>query len=163
MKSALQTEIESIRERLDQLPDGIAFADFPPGARRDLASGNSLPGNLDALLEASDGPRCQAIMIYPSDFVQGIQYLCEEFEGGADKWFCFGHVEDNPLLIESTSGHVYQFPHPVQEWRISDRLECLSESVPEFFTRYALGDDYLILSRRSDRWYEFISSLNQNN
>ncbi|MFI6948017.1 hypothetical protein [Streptomyces sp. NPDC050422] len=157
MTSELHAMIAIARERLDDIPDGITFADFPPGSR--AAAAADYPGKLGELLGGSDGPRCQAIVIYPSSIVNEAQYLCEEYEGGGERWFCFGHVEDNPLLIERNSGHVYQFPHPVQEWRISDHLEFLSRDVPEFFNRYAMGEQYLTVAPGRDRWYDFMLTL----
>jgi hypothetical protein len=150
----MQAEIDAARVRLDQIPDGITFADLPLGASP--AEVRNLPGDLGDLLLVSDGPRCQTIVVYPSHAVQGLQYLCEDLAGGAERWFCFGHVEDNPLLIERDSGHVYQFPHPVAMWRISDKLECLAESVVEFFTHYALGERYLSVAPQGGRWYDFL-------
>src|SRR5436305_1876142 len=88
---------------------------LPPGVRSDDLPG--IPEPYAAFLRVADGATCGhagEIHLWPADRVLGFQFSPEDEEwlplpGGVGRWFVFGDIEQNPLLLDRETGQVWWF------------------------------------------------------
>ena len=158
MRSLAQA-VDATRAALERDPDSYMFAKFPPGAPVDAGETSTLPTGLRDLLELTDGFHAGELAFYPTGSIAQAQHYCEDLDGGAERWMCFGLNMDYPLFVERTTGAVWHYPDIQYEHHLmSDRFEILGDDVKAFFADYVLGEGYLRLtvSDESDPWFRFL-------
>lgn len=134
------------------------------GASR--TSGLEAPAEYLELLRLSDGPSFGDVVVYGVKWIEKNQFYADDREGapvrlGRHLWFCFGHVNDDPLFINRQDGTVWGFPDQGIVWQNSDVFEKLADGLGEFLERYALGPEYRVLTgvEEDDQWWRLLTHI----
>lgn len=162
MSLSLEERVATLRAELERDADSVLFADLPPGAA-DARVLEQLPAGHSRVLAASDGPRCGVIVWFDTGYLTSQQYFCDDLPGGPERWVCFGHNSDEPLVIERATGAVWWYPPTGTLYWMSGRLEKLTDTVEAFFTDYCLGSKYPQATGDHDQWYQFLTARPSTN
>lgn len=88
--------------------------------------------------------------------------------GGVGRWFVFGDIQQNPLLLDRETGHVWWFSDLDIAWYTDDpplrSFTLLADTFTEFFLDVIAGPGYCrILGPFPDdmrSWQNLVDSLN---
>lgn len=153
MNTALQQRILSIRERLSGSGNTAGY--FAPGSTH-ASFPAEVPTAYQEFLRQVDGAVCGVVLLYGSDGLSAHQVEVKGLSGGRARWFCFGAVEDYPLVLDRPSGAVYLVPDegPVDEDSSLGELDY-------FLLTSVFGAEYadFVVDAESDPWYQLVRSL----
>jgi hypothetical protein len=162
VSAELRQALEEVRAVLSQDPEwSVMNAADPPGGR--LVDG---PADYVDLLRVTDGLICGQLSVLSAKFVTRAQFHVDPLDGapiqlGRDKWFCFGKVGEDPLLLNREDASVWGFPDAGIVWWKSDRFERFADNLDRFLLDYAFGAGYLTMAgvQADDQWWRLLRHL----
>jgi hypothetical protein len=163
ISTTLRELIESARALLPEEEEWEMMNSMPKRAPKPLTI--DVPDDYRELLTVSDGLGCGPITVFSSKYAAKNQSYTEPIEGAAvaldpETWFCFGTIDEDPLLIERATGAVHGFPDTGVIWWQSQRFEQYASSLDEFLTEHVFGPGYPALVRiDDDQWCQFLRRL----
>ena len=92
-------------------------------------------------------------MLYESEGLAEHQLPARQLPGGLSRWFCFGAVEDYPLVMDRRTGSVHLVPLEGD----FDEENALGD-LDHFLMTSVFGEEYadFVLNPESDPWYQLI-------
>jgi hypothetical protein len=146
----LRERIALIRRALEAADPTIGFL-APPSLRKSLPE--DVPLSYQEFLREVDGAACGVVMLYEADGLLQHQADAKSLPGGRQRWFCFGAVEDYPLVIDRESDAVHLVPVEGD----FDEAESMG-TLDHFLIASVLGPEYeeFIIYPEDDAWYQFV-------
>ena len=95
-------------------------------------------------------------MLFESEGLSAQQSAAKQLPGGASRWFCFGAVEDYPLVMDRRNGSVHLAPLEGD----FDEENSLGD-LDYFLATSVFGEEYadFVLDPESDPWYQLIRTV----
>jgi len=146
----LKQRIAAVREVLEASDPTIGFL-APPSTRQ--AFPEQVPASYQEFLREVDGMAGGVVMLYESEGLSAHQAPAKQLPGGASRWFCFGAVEDYPLVMDRRTGAVHLVPLE-GDFEEEDSLGNLDY----FLITSVFGEEYadFALDPANDPWYQLI-------
>jgi hypothetical protein len=153
MNAALKSRLIDIRRVLEGLSDHAIGFLAPPSLRHSFPE--EVPTAYQEFLREVDGAVCGVVMLYESDDLLQKQRLAKEAPGGKQRWFCFGSVEDYPLLLDRQTGAV-NLISPDEQVDFGESLGDLDY----FLLTCVFGPEYadFVVDPEEDGWYQLVKS-----
>ena len=151
MTPELRERIRKARQALETADPTIGFL-APPSLRQSFPA--EVPLSYQQFLREVDGAACGVVMLYESDGLLNHQVDAKALSGGRSRWFCFGAVEDYPLVMDRRSGAV----HLVSEEGDVDEDQSLGD-LDYFLLTSVLGPEYadFVMSPEEDPWHQLVT------
>lgn len=167
ISTMLRELIESARDLLPEQEEWEMMNSMPKRAPKPLTI--DVPDDYRELLTVSDGLGCGPVTVFSSKYVAKNQTYTEPIEGAAtvldpEMWFCFGTIDEDPLLIERSTGAVHGFPDTGVIWWQSTRFEQYAPSLDKFLAEHVFGPGYPdLVGDDDDQWCELLRRLGRLN
>jgi hypothetical protein len=145
--------VSRLRVALAQAEGPFPAADLPSGlGSRPIPAG--VPAAYAAFLRICNGASCGhvgEIQLFAATDVEAFQFRPEDEEwlplpGGLDRWFRFGTLQENPLLLDRDTGRVWWFSDLTIVWYTDDpplrSFAPLADTFDDFFFDVVAGPGY---------------------
>ena len=153
MNAILKARLADVRRDLQAHADSTIGFLAPPSLRRSFPE--EVPPVYQEFLREVDGAVCGVVMLFESDDLLQKQKLAKDAPGGKQRWFCFGSVEDYPLVLDRQSGAV----NLISEDHAVDFGESLGD-LDYFLLTCVFGPEYadFVIDPEEDGWYHLVRS-----
>jgi hypothetical protein len=163
ISTTLRELIESARALLPEEEEWEMMNSMPNRTPKPLTI--DAPDDYRELIKISDGLGCGPVTVFSSKYVAKNQMYTDPIERAAvaldpETWFCFGTIDENPLLIERKTAAVHGFPDTGVIWWQSQRFEQLAPSLDEFLVEHVFGPGYpTLVGADDDQWCHLLRRL----
>ncbi len=152
MTPELKAQIHHVRQKLADHGDPTVGFLAPPSLKQSFPP--EIPLVYQQFLREADGAACGVVILFESENLVRQQTPAKSLPGGRQKWFCFGSVEDYPLVLEIKTGAVHLLPVE-GDFDPDDALGDLDS----FLLSSVFGEEYadFVVLAEDDAWYQLIT------
>ncbi|MDR7276601.1 SUKH-4 family immunity protein [Catenuloplanes atrovinosus] len=164
MNPDLRELIEELRADLEAgQPETLSWAEIQGAVPSDKIP-DDVPQPVRELLEVADGILAGAFSLSSTRTYGYFQSVLGDMPGFTrvsdepDKWFVFGRLHEEPLLLHRETGAVWYFPRTDgDEWYMREEFEGVASDLDSFLAYYVFGAGYAELGADDDEWWNFLA------